>query len=197
MHSPSLLASLFQRPCTESKLIRWAWVAASPAGSLICTNSNSGQLQAARRARRPIRPKPLIPTLMLMLCSLKAAVCGRLRLGDVELADVVDMRRVLNRTGAQYLHVADRIAEWNAALDQQLCSNQAGATRTALAVNGDALTVHQQSPDPLAIGVPRRPEQLARCLVVLHRQVKPLDVALSALLRQIFDFVLGQLIRGH
>ncbi|MCY1332900.1 hypothetical protein D9M71_247610 [compost metagenome] len=65
--SPSALASWCQRPCTESKFSRWAWVAASPAGSLMRTNSNSGQSQEARSARRPIRPKPLIPTLMLML----------------------------------------------------------------------------------------------------------------------------------
>ncbi len=64
--SPSALASCCQRPCTESNLSRCAWAAASPAGSLICTKSSSGQSQAARRARRPMRPKPLMPTFMLM-----------------------------------------------------------------------------------------------------------------------------------
>ena len=64
--SPSAPASWCQRPWTESKLIRWAWVSASPAGSLIWTNSNSGQSQDARSARRPIRPNPLMPTLIAM-----------------------------------------------------------------------------------------------------------------------------------
>src|SRR3546814_8503925 len=42
-YSPSWPASWSQRPCTESKLSRWERVAASPPGSLICTNSRRSE----------------------------------------------------------------------------------------------------------------------------------------------------------
>ena len=107
------------------------------------------------------------------------------------------MRGMLNRTGAQRLHFAYCFAEWNAALYQQLCGNQAGTTRTAFAVNGDVLAFSEQSLDTLAVGVPGRLEWLAGSMVVFHWQVEPLDAALLALLRQILDFVLGQFFSGH
>ena len=61
------LMSCDQRPCTESNSNRCAAVSVPPAVSLMCTNSMSGQPQAARSARRPIRPKPLMPMRVLTL----------------------------------------------------------------------------------------------------------------------------------
>ena len=58
---PSATASCDQRPCTESNMSRCAAHSAPPLGSLMTTQSNSGQFQAARKVSRPMRPKPLMP----------------------------------------------------------------------------------------------------------------------------------------
>src|SRR5215470_12768442 len=64
--APSLaLTSAGRLPCTESCLSRWASVLAS-ARSLTPTTSMSFSFRAVRKNTRPIRPKPLTPTRMLM-----------------------------------------------------------------------------------------------------------------------------------
>src|SRR5690606_2080806 len=111
-----------QRPCTESKLSRWAWVAASPAGSLICTNSSSGQPQAARRARRPMRPKPLMPTLMVMRKSSNRSMSV-----SVELLKPGHVGRMLDGLGPQGLDPGDGLGARQAAVDQDARGDQPGA----------------------------------------------------------------------
>ena len=76
--APSASMLAFQRPCTESKLSKWAVAAAPPLSSLRCTTSKrlaargssvgrSTAPMAARRARRPMRPMPLMPTFMELI----------------------------------------------------------------------------------------------------------------------------------
>src|SRR5271163_4426999 len=67
-----------KRPCTLSYLSRWALVATGPR-SLIATTSTSSHLLscAARRAIRPVRPKPLIATRTAMVCSFNWNYHGR------------------------------------------------------------------------------------------------------------------------
>src|ERR1051326_9207151 len=57
---------LCRLPRTESYLRRWARVLGS-VRSLTATNSRLGSLSEARRTLRPMRPKPLIPTLIAIL----------------------------------------------------------------------------------------------------------------------------------
>ena len=67
-----------KRPCTLSYLRRWALVATGPR-SLIATTSTSSHLVscAARRAIRPVRPKPLIATRTAMVRSFNWNYHGR------------------------------------------------------------------------------------------------------------------------
>src|SRR3546814_12885729 len=60
----------------EAEGSRLAWGAASPAGSVLCTKSSCGQSHAARSARRPMLPKPLMPSWMLMYDSLLKGESG-------------------------------------------------------------------------------------------------------------------------
>ena len=63
------VTSTGRRPCTLSKRIRWALVSTGPR-SLIATISISSRPCSirARRTRRPIRPNPLMATLVVMRC---------------------------------------------------------------------------------------------------------------------------------
>src|SRR3954469_21412487 len=68
--SPSTVTSLGKRPCTESKRSRWAFVSTGPR-SFTATTSMSLRPDStmARRMLRPMRPNPLIATLIVMLNS--------------------------------------------------------------------------------------------------------------------------------
>ena len=61
----AVLISFFRLPRIESYLSRWASVAGL-VKSLTATKSISGLPRAARKTLRPMRPKPLIPTLTAM-----------------------------------------------------------------------------------------------------------------------------------
>ena len=65
--NPSSVTSTFSkaRPWMESYFSRWAIVGMSPR-SLTATTSMSGSFTMARNARRPMRPNPLMPTLVAM-----------------------------------------------------------------------------------------------------------------------------------
>src|SRR5262249_12074300 len=65
MQSPEALMSCLRLPRMESYFSRWAKVAGL-VRSLTATNSRLGSSIAVRSTLRPIRPKPLIPTLTAM-----------------------------------------------------------------------------------------------------------------------------------
>ena len=61
-----------QVPWIESYFARYAHESPDPGLSLMCTNSSSGWSYASLNARRPMRPKPFMPTLTIA----RAVVCG-------------------------------------------------------------------------------------------------------------------------
>jgi hypothetical protein len=65
-----------QVPWIESYFARYAHESPDPGLSLMCTNSSSGWSYASLNARRPMRPKPFMPTLTIA----RAVVCGCVRL---------------------------------------------------------------------------------------------------------------------
>src|SRR5215472_9602774 len=60
-------ASPLNRPCTESYFNMYAMYSASIKGSLMPTIFALGFSKAARKTKRPIRPKPLIPIFVTVL----------------------------------------------------------------------------------------------------------------------------------
>src|SRR6266542_4623168 len=66
-------------PRTESYFRRWASVLGS-VRSLTATNSRLGSFKDARRTLRPMRPKPLMPTLIAMKPPYEMNDCAKMRL---------------------------------------------------------------------------------------------------------------------
>jgi len=93
-----------KRPCTLSYLSRWALVATGPR-SLIATTSTSSLLVscAARRAIRPVRPKPLIATRTAMvlppfgICRMRFDRAARRRIDLCQLISTIFRRRTLTQ----------------------------------------------------------------------------------------------------
>ena len=75
-------------------------------------------------------------------------------MGSIELGDPVDVGRVLNSLGTQGLHQGNGIGAGNAGLDHDPRRNQPGASRAALAVDGDVLARIEPLKDALFAGFP-------------------------------------------
>src|SRR3990167_7245395 len=101
------------------------------------------------------------------------------------------MGRMLNGAWTQRLNIADGIAEWHIALDQQLSGDQTGTTRSALAMDGDGVPFGQplRGEDQLAIELC---QGKYRIRVVLHGE-KSSDGALIDTFHEFFRrlFALG------
>ena len=89
------------------------------------------------------------------------------RLG-VELADVFNVGRMLNSARAQRLNIADGIAEWHTALDQELSCDQTGTARAALAMDGNGFSFGQQLLESWLVQFPCGFKCFARRLIVFY-----------------------------
>ncbi|MCY1358570.1 hypothetical protein D9M69_451090 [compost metagenome] len=93
----------------------------------------------------------------------------------VELADPVDVSRVLDGLGTQGLYLGNGIRARHPSLDQDARRNQPSAARATLAVDGEVLAGIQQAENLLLRLIPGLIEVIERYLFIRYRQLKPVQ----------------------
>ena len=82
-----------RRPITESYLSRWAISATEPRSLADTISMSAPESRTARKKLRPMRPKPLTPTRMVMCCCLLVTASCRTALSDHVGPGLLPVRR--------------------------------------------------------------------------------------------------------
>ena len=107
------------------------------------------------------------------------------------------MHRQAQRVGPHGLDGSDGSILRPAPFEQDLSRHQAGASRTTLAMNGDPLAAVQQPVHGITLRLPGGSKIRRRRVIVLDRQVKPLQPTLRAQLAERADAVARHFATRH